>query len=220
MRQAAVRNPNIERLYQIPHLNVTELLKPPMNALLSEYLLVKRKFAPYRFDEQVVLEDDQNTPANFASTYEVIDVLGWGRDDKSISAVIRNTVTWIRTFTSDSVRARITKIKPSSDTAWHRHVLTSAHESIRIYLHVPLETNDSVRFGVKSIRGKQPEIFWQHYRVGEAWIFNSNGMHTVENAGQSNRCHLNVAIRSDDPCFAAIVSRALEGYEGPLMEIT
>ena len=198
-------------LSRIPHLEVTTFIRPPIEELLSEFAAVDDMFERYVFDDEEV-----STPAGAIEpsiTYQVIDVVGWPRSNR-VRSLVPKTIAWIESICETSPKARFTSVAPGSDTSWHRHAQGS--EPV-FFLHVPLRTNAGVRFGVRNTLSDQ-NVFWQHYDVGEAWLFNSTHLHLVENRGVTNRYHLYAAIPVNDARFRALVQGAIVNYSGPLLQ--
>jgi hypothetical protein len=206
-------------LDRIPHLNLTDRLRPPMAQLSADFDAVRSKFRPYSFDETVILESEANAPSTLSSTYQVIDVLGWSEQSIELESRLSATTSWIKSFTEGPVKARITREEAGSGGAWHKHYSEEpgAASSRNVFLHVPLMTDENVIFGIRNQPGLTPDTFWQHYAAGEAWIFNSGGFHTVQNKGKVDRCHLYIVISADDPVFKDVLADAQRSYYGPVI---
>lgn len=93
-------------------------------------------------------------------------------------------------------RSRLMRIDGNAEANWHMDANYYWHQRIRV--HVPIQTNESVRFhcGEQSV----------HMAAGEAWIFNTWQMHNVFNPHPDRRIHL-VADTLGSAHFHALVRR-------------
>jgi uncharacterized protein (TIGR03032 family) len=103
-------------------------------------------------------------------------------------------------------RTRLMRIDGNAEANWHMDANYYWHQRVR--LHVPIQTNESVRFhcGESDV----------HMAAGEAWIFDTWRMHNVFNPHPDRRIHL-VADTTGSEHFWQQVKRGLP-QPGPIGE--
>jgi hypothetical protein len=81
---------------------------------------------------------------------------------------------------------------------------------------VPIVTNPEVKFGVTKYHHSEHGInpAWQHYGVGECWLFNSWHQHNVWNEGTQDRIHLMMYGSLDDFKLRPMIDKAVDDYNG------
>ena len=74
----------------------------------------------------------------------------------------------------------------------HPHVDANLAAKWPHKIHIPIQTNDQVKFFV------DPE--WHHFDVGYAYEVNNLGLHAVKNEGATDRIHLIFEYYNPDTC--------------------
>ena len=129
----------------------------------------------------------------------------------------------IRSMFENPGRCRITSIAPGGSLDWHSHCQFSSNnygdvEYDTAIVHIPLETNMKVKFGVtKFPRDDNNEVFYQHYSAKKAWLLNSWHEHNVFNRSYFERVHIMIYGKFDDAKFSKILEKAVNEYGGPLI---
>ena len=110
----------------------------------------------------------------------------------------------LATFSTTFGRTRLMRIDGNAEANWHMDAHYYWHQRVR--LHVPIQTNEAVRFhcGDADV----------HMRAGESWIFDTWRMHNVFNPHPDRRIHL-VADTVGSAFFWQQVARGLP-QPGPL----
>ena len=75
------------------------------------------------------------------------------------------------------------------------HPDTESHANYWDRFHIVIETNPFVKFYC--------EAEWVHMQAGSVWWFNNKLIHSVHNAGESDRTHIVVDIRCPSPDCAS-----------------
>lgn len=147
-----------------------------------------------------------------------------------VGEAMPKTIEYLKSIIKTPGKTRISRIKANGGNAtWHSHRkladvgdkrFTSKDEYITPVLHIPLVTNDKVYFGVcphkPSISGSD-KIYWQRYKPGEVWLFNSYYYHNVYNNGLSDRDHIMMYTPLEDQQYLDKLAQAVEQYHGPLI---
>lgn len=104
----------------------------------------------------------------------------------------------LASFNTTFGRTRLMRIDGNAEANWHMDANYYWHQRVR--LHVPIQTNESVRFhcGDADV----------HMRAGESWIFDTWRMHNVFNPHPDRRIHL-VADTTGSAYFWEQVARGL-----------
>ncbi|MCC1497897.1 TIGR03032 family protein [Alcanivorax sp. 1008] len=104
----------------------------------------------------------------------------------------------LASFNTTFGRTRLMRIDGNAEANWHMDANYYWHQRVR--LHVPIQTNESVRFhcGDADV----------HMRAGESWIFDTWRMHNVFNPHPDRRIHL-VADTTGSAHFWQQVARGL-----------
>lgn len=155
-----------------------------------------------------------------------------------VGTLMPKTVEFLYSIIESPQKTRISRIMPNGGNAtWHSHyklALTGdkkfkMNDQFRLdnkivepVLHIPLITNKDVWFGISS---KNPsitsdfKIHWQHYHIGEVWMFNSFFYHNVYNKGTSYRDHIMMYMPFDDKKMLPILKQAISDYKGPKIKM-
>lgn len=147
-----------------------------------------------------------------------------------VGQLMPETVKYLYTITPDPGKTRLSRIKANGGNAtWHSHRLladggdrrfTSGQDYITPVLHIPLRTNERVHFGVSEknpAKTKDYEIYWQQYKLGEVWLFNSYYYHNVYNMGEFDRDHIMMYTPLNNKHYLSIIENALKDYSGPVI---
>lgn len=173
---------------------------------------------------------------DYMTTENNFDKLTFRFDDKGnklyaptdVGQQMPKTIEYLNSITEYPGKTRISRIKSKGGNAtWHSHRLladggdrrfVSGKDYITPVLHIPLKTNDKVHFGVSvknPAKTKDYKIFWQQYKVGEVWLFNSYYYHNVYNMGDQDRDHIMMYTPLEDTNYLKILAKAVEAYSGP-----
>ena len=155
-----------------------------------------------------------------------------------VGNLMPKTITYLNSIIDYPQKTRISRIMPNGGNAtWHSHyklALTGdkkfkMNDQFRLdnkivepVLHIPLITNKDVWFGISSknpARTSDFKIQWQHYHIGEVWMFNSFFYHNVYNKGTSFRDHIMMYMPFDDKKMLPILKQAINDYNGPRIKM-
>lgn len=147
-----------------------------------------------------------------------------------VGQLMPSTIDYLYSITNTPGKTRISRIKANGGNAtWHSHRIladhgdkrfTSKQEYITPVLHIPVKTNPKVHFGVSEknpAKTKDHKIYWQQYKLGEVWLFNSYYYHNVYNMGEQDRDHIMMYTPLEDEHYLEILEKAVENYKGPLL---
>jgi hypothetical protein len=226
-RRLHFRDALARRLHAIPHLNLTDRLPAaPVRDLQREFMQFCDRFEPYDFRG-----DDPEKTTYLRTSYLVLPIIDQPAPQfvqgvrptpelSKFGAHMPTTLEWLHSFSATPQKVRVTLLESGRELPWHSHseaISLRPDDSPYLFMHIPLVTAPGVRFGVRDTRDPS-KIYWQHYGVGEAWVFNSYHCHNAVNDGAAKRYHLLAFIPLRDELFLPLVRSAIEDFPGELLE--
>ena len=140
---------------------------------------------------------------------------GHCKREKLVNTDIWDKVPYIRSIAERYVtieksnRIAISRVDEFSRVNWHSHIKETKSASYT-YLHIPLVTHKDANMLVL----KDGMVDYQHYDIGESWLFNTQHNHAV-NCRKSDvkRIHLLILASFDDPKFINHLELSLRQYK-------
>lgn len=227
-----------EKLKVIPHLklgkiDISSLIQKEIDNIPKFYDYErpgddKEKYKLYANSWKVVgLIDSTQDPSLAAKdgrSYQGSNSFGNGGVLTEIGKMMPNTLNLVYNLVEAPMRVRISKFVPKGHLHWHSHNQYNSGNYINTeyfkgVLHIPLRTNKNVKFGVTKFPIENYGInpIWQHYDVGEIWLFNSWEMHNIFNDGDSDRIHIMFYFNFFDKKIISLLKEKVEEYKGPFL---
>ena len=118
-------------------------------------------------------------------------------------------------------RTRLISTPPGGGIHWHSHhnnVYQNSYLRLAVII-LTLETNDESIHGVRDYREENGPTYFQKYKPGVAYLFNSWHNHDFWNRGKSNRLTLISYMNFPDENLLKFLESSVSQYTGPRLEV-
>jgi hypothetical protein len=135
------------------------------------------------------------------------------------------TVEALKSFDAHKKMVRIMKITAGTGLAWHSHVLKYGQPLDLLVGHLPIVIPKEFKYQVihrNYLVGETAtdpsKIVSKWYPPGRVHIFNCFHEHRVHNSGTEDRISLMLFLPLTNPIIYELVKKAVNNYDGPLIE--
>jgi len=148
------------------------------------------------------------------------------------------TIKYIYDMIQTPGKTRLSKLAAGKEIGWHCHAIKgkinkkhlARKGANRATIHIPLICNSKSIHAVTKDPTKGQGVdadqlkflgnreFFQHYGVGEVWLFNSIQYHKAENKGDQDRYHVLIYFDHMDPKIRPIIEKAIQNYTGSYID--